>query len=732
MAASLLPLAFHATGWAAFGLSIAGAIIDNMLISALTPTTVTESGRMTDIDLQTATLGAKIIKGYGTTRVTGNIIWGTKYTEHVHTSSSGGKGGSPKQESKSYTYSASFAILISEGPIKSIKKVFADGNDFDMSSVDYNLYYGDQSQEPDDFMQSIEGTGKVPAYRGLAYIVFKNFNVTDFGNRIPSFSFVVEYPKNNLKDIVTDICLAAGLTETLDFNATSLANITVDGFSRSGGDAYKDQIDSLRMCHVFDAAERRGVVEFLIRDFSNVIALSKNDYGAYETDPEDEPISITDAHDISLPRMLTLNYISSDNDYQTGSQPAKRQLTNAIDEKSVSTAVVLTDAAAKEVAELRLAETWLARTTFDFKTGSKFGWVLPCDILEVELPDGTRQLMIVNSTNYGRPGINVIKATRVYSGVYQIATRNVDAQPEPIVSVPTEIFYALLDIPKLPPDTSDTNDYIYFVSGASNYLGCNVYRSSDSGASYDLALQNSRNGIVGTAKTVLGNSRPYSWDNANTLDVYIPYGTLASHTKLEVLNYYNVAAVGKEIIQYRYAELIGENIYRLSGLLRGRFGTEMYTGTHESGETFVVIDINTINALPVAKDDWYKDIALKIGPRPLSILNAKYKNTTLNAQGIMYKPWAGCHLKADRKDGTWTVSWIRRTRKDGAWKDYADVPLNESSETYQVDILDTAGTVINTFATSTPKFTYSGSCAGANIYQVSDVRGRGWPLEWRQ
>jgi hypothetical protein len=40
-------------------------------------------------------------------------------------------------------------------------------------------------------MEAVYGVGKVPAYRGLAYVVIEDFPLAAFGNRIPNFSFEV-------------------------------------------------------------------------------------------------------------------------------------------------------------------------------------------------------------------------------------------------------------------------------------------------------------------------------------------------------------------------------------------------------------------------------------------------------------------------------------------------------------------------------------------------------------
>ncbi len=44
---------------------------------------------------------------------------------------------------------------------------------------------------PDPLIAAVEGNGNAPAYRGTAYVVLENLDLTPFGNRIPQFSFEV-------------------------------------------------------------------------------------------------------------------------------------------------------------------------------------------------------------------------------------------------------------------------------------------------------------------------------------------------------------------------------------------------------------------------------------------------------------------------------------------------------------------------------------------------------------
>src|SRR6056297_1028296 len=47
---------------------------------------------------------------------------------------------------------------------------------------------------PDPKMEAVEGAGRVPAYRGTAYVVIEDLALAQFGNRVPQFTFEVMRP----------------------------------------------------------------------------------------------------------------------------------------------------------------------------------------------------------------------------------------------------------------------------------------------------------------------------------------------------------------------------------------------------------------------------------------------------------------------------------------------------------------------------------------------------------
>ena len=175
--------------------------------------------------------------------------------------------------------------------------------------------------------------------------------LTDFGNRIPTFSFVVQFPKTNLKEIVEEISEDAGLILQQDVDASALGGINVEGFLRSGSKTFREQMEELRVVHIFEGAERFGKLVFAPRNFSNVVAVSSGEIGAYENKPSDEPLQISTKYDMELPKRLTVSYLSKDNDYQTGSQTGYRQLTGAITEESMFCSQYAPDEWGKQLSE---------------------------------------------------------------------------------------------------------------------------------------------------------------------------------------------------------------------------------------------------------------------------------------------------------------------------------------------------------------------------------------------
>ncbi len=158
-------------------------------------------GSLGELKVTGASYGASIARVYGTMRLAGQVIWlGNVRT--VTNKQSGGKGaagGGAAGSGRSYRI-ASFAILICEGEMDALLKIWADGalifnaegtGERQISGLSFRFYSGSAEQDADPLISADEEAGASPAYRGCSYVVFEDLNLSSFGNRIPNFEFLV-------------------------------------------------------------------------------------------------------------------------------------------------------------------------------------------------------------------------------------------------------------------------------------------------------------------------------------------------------------------------------------------------------------------------------------------------------------------------------------------------------------------------------------------------------------
>ncbi|MGZ8927146.1 MAG: phage tail protein [Methylobacter sp.] len=170
--------------------------------------------RLGDLTVQTSSYGAFIPRVYGTIAIYGNIFWleNNALKEVVTKKKQGGKGmgGGSSPAQTTYAYFATFALGLCEGPIGAVKriwiggKLFYDAGSSDIYSIiasnetakSFAIYTGSESQNADPRMQATLGVANTPAYRGIAYIVFYDLPLADYGNSLAATQIKVEIVKN--------------------------------------------------------------------------------------------------------------------------------------------------------------------------------------------------------------------------------------------------------------------------------------------------------------------------------------------------------------------------------------------------------------------------------------------------------------------------------------------------------------------------------------------------------
>ena len=171
-----------------------GRVIDQRLMGA--GSRAVETGKVDRFRLTGASEGAPVGVLWGRMRVAGQVIWASRFQEHATVTRTGGKGAppQPKVTTTSFSYSVNVAFALCQGEITRVGRIWADGQEISPETVTMRVYTGGEDQLPDPRIEAIEGAGQVPAYRGVAYVVFEDMDLSAFGNRVPQFSFEVVRP----------------------------------------------------------------------------------------------------------------------------------------------------------------------------------------------------------------------------------------------------------------------------------------------------------------------------------------------------------------------------------------------------------------------------------------------------------------------------------------------------------------------------------------------------------
>lgn len=267
-----------------------------------------------------------------------------------------------------------------------------------------------------------------------------------------------------------------------------------------------------------------------------------------------------------------------------------------------------------------------------------------------------------------------------------------------------------------------------------------LFQSGDEGASYQAITTFTTPAVMGTLTDTLG---PFVGgnipDEINTFTVNLFSGALSSVAYASFIAGLQAAVVGDEIVYFRTATLNGDGSYTISGLLRGRRGSEYAMSTHVAGERFVLVSASTFKRISAESASLGLTKLYKGVTSGAFLDSATAKSFTNTGAGL--KPYSAAQLGGGRNAaGDLLLNWTRRNRISGEWRDGVDVPLSEASEAYEVEIWSADRLTLKRTISglTSPTATYSaadqatdfGSAQAAikvTVYQLSAIVGRGYP-----
>ncbi|HEY2032083.1 MAG TPA: phage tail protein, partial [Rhizomicrobium sp.] len=434
-----------------------------------------------------------------------------------------------------------------------------------------------------------------------------------------------------------------------------------------------------------------------------------------------------------------ISYIDAD-DYRQAVTEARR-LVAASDRVAQSTLpIVMDQAQASGIGARLLQDAWVQRETAQFALAPSWLALDPADEVELGAGGRTHRLRLNEIDDAGSRNI---QAAATDPSIYEIFPGVTRVPVVAKTSAAGRALVAFLDLPLL---SSDQKPWSPFAAAFADPWPCSVLilrSATDSNYQLDTSLTLAAD--IGVTTTDLFSGPVWRWDDVNSVGVKLYKGTLASLDDLSVLAGSNALAIENEdgaweILQFANAALTAPDTWMLSRLLRGQAGTEGAMRDPVLAGARVVVLNGALQQLALTQDHYALAFNYLWGPKGKPISDPAYQGAQLQFEGIGMRPYAPCQLNAVYSTGgDLNLSWIRRDRSPASdgW-DQTEIPMSETSEAYDVEILDAGGAMIRTFSSLTSaSVTYAAANIAADftsglpspfrftVYQLSNVVGWG-------
>lgn len=637
-----------------------GAMLGNAVDRAVLGPARRQGPRLTELQVQTSSYGTQLPRLFGTMRVGGTVIWSTDLIE-TRGVSRGGKG---RPATETYSYAASFAVALSARPIRRLRRIWADGRllrgaggDF-KTATGFRLYLGGEDQPVDPAIAAAEGAA-APAHRGIAYAVFEDMALGDYGNRIPQLTFEVEADDGPVS--------VGAIARALAPEVTGAAALPLGGFAGSGGSV-------------------RAVLEVLTQAGGGWWA------GLDLRDGAGAPVTVTDAGvragnraaggrrlaaDDSVPVRAVVAHHDPARDYQLGVQHARRP-GSGVREVRLDLPAAIPAGEAKTLATALLARAEGARMRRTVTLDADHMGIGPGDTVRIAGEDGVWR---VTEAAVEAMVVRLELVPLVPAGVALSAASGRHVGAADRVAGATRL--AVFETPALDDAVLAAPRLTAAAAGGAGWRSASLHYSLDQGASWVAAGMTAAPAVMGTIVALAPGGSAALVDDRAGLVVHVE-GRLHDADDAALDGGANLALLGDELIQFARGVAAGGGRWRLEGLRRGLRGTEAAIGLQRPGDRFILLEAGAARTidLPVAALGRRVDVmAHGVGDGIEGV------TASVLIAGASVRPPMPVGARQHRlADGRVAIAWTRRSRAGWRWLDGVDVPLGEEREAYRVSV----------------------------------------------
>jgi hypothetical protein len=577
-------------------------------------------------------------------------------------------------------------VALSSTPISRLGRIWADGNllrgvqeDLKVGGT-LRVYRGFGDDPVDPLIAAAKGAS-APAFRDCAYVVFENLELGDYGNRIPALSFEI-FAEGGEESVSLDQ-LVPDLTPITA--AAPLAHAR--GFADEGGPlastlAAIDQVIPLVCSSGSDGltlAPRDGVG-------GEVITLPEQ---LGTDDRGEEEARHKQRAGIAVRTPAALRYYDEERDYQTGVQRAAGARRGGR-EMMIDLPATMTATGARQLANDSANRARWQHETVTWRIGELDPRIGPGSIVRLPAMPGH---WLLRSWEWLDRGVSLeLERLAPANGAPRPSDAGENLPPPDLIVPETR-----LAVVELPPDGNSNPSTPIIVAAASAqnaaWRGAALF-AVQGNALVELGTTGTQRAAIGHLMAPLGPSTALLFEPQAEAMIELAAPDLElSDTDMEGLAAgSNRMLIGGELVQFLRAEPIGNATWRISGMLRGRGGTEPAAGLgHPAGTATIFVDDRLVALDPLLVPSSAATRIAAIGTGDTDAVVAPLTNP-----GLSRRPLCPVHPRITQQtDGAVVYSWTRRARGQWRWEDGVDVPLTEERESYVVGY----GSVAAPFAT---------------------------------
>ncbi|MCR9120721.1 MAG: glycoside hydrolase/phage tail family protein [Phyllobacteriaceae bacterium] len=410
-----------------------------------------------------------------------------------------------------------------------------------------------------------------------------------------------------------------------------------------------------------------------------------------------------------MPSEVVLRYRDALTDYRSQSARSRRRDGPSAMLVDANLPCTLHPEGALAVANAMLDRLWFGRDTLKFHLPLRFAGLEPGDVATFDdNPRAHWRITAIDLTD--RLEITARSIVRSLAPAAPPALPAHAASPETSGRFGGPPEAVLLDLPMLDQTVAENNHRIALHAVPERP---HAVLSSPGADGFELRQTVSGNAIMGTLLSPLPSGPAGRYDRASIIHIRLFGGELSSVTEELLLAGRNALAVETEggpfeVLQFRFAEEVAADEWRLWELLRGQAGTDDAAAVGAPvGARIVFLDRRAppsgLNAAEAGRTlNW------RIGPAGRTFSSRYFTALTEAGGRRTLLPLSPVHPRAHQMPGGGVeISWIRRSRIGGDGTIGGSVPLGEERELYRLTLFGAGGAPIHAAETDTPSLVLS-------------------------